>query len=70
MTPEDPNHQPPTGVDQAASATHATPAPTRHAPTCLNSDTLLQGQGSVAIAHHGVIYRLQATRQGKLILTK
>lgn len=71
MTSE-PNHKPPTGPDKAASADNAThaPTPTRQPPTCLNSDALLQGQGSVAITHHGVMYKLQATRQGKLILTK
>ena len=36
----------------------------------LDSQVLLQGQGSVAIQHNGVVYRLQATRLGKLILTK
>ena len=36
----------------------------------LNSDALLQGQKAVTISHNGSLYRLQATRQGKLILTK
>lgn len=36
----------------------------------LRSDDLLQGRKTVAIAHNGLIYRLQATRLGKLILTK
>ncbi|NMM79103.1 hypothetical protein B2J86_08520 [Acidovorax sp. SRB_14] len=36
----------------------------------VDSRDLLQGQKTVAIAHNGCIYRLQATRQGKLILTK
>jgi hemin uptake protein HemP len=36
----------------------------------LDSQALLQGHGSVTIRHHGVVYRLQATRLGKLILTK
>jgi hemin uptake protein HemP len=34
------------------------------------SSSLLQGQTTVLIEHQGVLYRLQATRQGKLILTK
>ncbi len=34
------------------------------------SEQILQGHRSVAIAHNGSVYRLQATRQGKLILTK
>jgi len=36
----------------------------------LDSEALLQGQVAVLIAHLGQHYRLQATRQGKLILTK
>jgi len=45
-----------------------TAAPARPAP--LPSGELLRGQRLVEIAHNGEIYRLQATRQGKLILTK
>ena len=33
-------------------------------------ETRLRGQKSVAIQHNGSVYRLQATRLGKLILTK
>ena len=36
----------------------------------LSSDDLLQGRKTVASAHNGFVYRLQATRLGKLILTK
>jgi hemin uptake protein HemP len=36
----------------------------------LDSRALLQGGKAVAIRHNGELYRLQATRQGKLILTK
>jgi hemin uptake protein HemP len=39
-------------------------------PSILTSQALLQGQTSVVIAHNGAMYRLQTTRQGKLILTK
>lgn len=39
-------------------------------PYAISSEDLLRGQPSVTIAHHGAIYRLQTTRQGKLILTK
>ena len=35
----------------------------------LSSD-LLRGQKTVSIRHNGSVYRLQATRLGKLILTK
>ena len=36
----------------------------------LTSDSLLRGRKGVTISHNGFVYRLQATRQGKLILTK
>lgn len=36
----------------------------------LTSTELLQGGKSVLISHKGEVYRLQSTRQGKLILTK
>ena len=36
----------------------------------LNSKDLLQGERSVEIVHNGSVYRLYATRLGKLILTK
>jgi hemin uptake protein HemP len=39
-------------------------------PDCLHSDTLLKGQSSVSMQHNGAVYRLQATKLGKLILTK
>jgi hemin uptake protein HemP len=43
-------------------------APTRPAP--LASEELLRGARLVEISHNGEVYRLQATRLGKLILTK
>ena len=39
-------------------------------PDIVKSDVLLQGNKSVAIEHNGALYRLQATKLGKLILTK
>lgn len=36
----------------------------------VNSTDLLRGQKAVHIQHNGSTYRLQATRLGKLILTK
>jgi hemin uptake protein HemP len=39
-------------------------------PCAISSEDLLRGQPSVTITHQGAIYRLQTTRQGKLILTK
>jgi len=38
--------------------------------TPLPSEDLLRGRRMVEIAHNGELYRLQATRLGKLILTK
>ena len=40
----------------------------RRAP--LPSEQLFQGRRLVEIVHNGEVYRLQATRLGKLILTK
>ena len=37
---------------------------------CFNSTEILRGQKAVEINHNGATYRLQATRLGKLILTK
>lgn len=56
-------------------ATPLPPAGTPAADPCapggiVDSRALLQGQRTLAIAHNGAVYRLQATRQGKLILTK
>ena len=40
------------------------------ATAAVDSSTLLQGQKAVAIRHNGSVYSLQATKLGKLILTK
>ena len=39
-------------------------------PQPLRSESLLRGHRVIEIMHNGEIYRLQSTRQGKLILTK
>ncbi len=39
-------------------------------PPLFSSEEILRGHKSVEISHNGVVYRLQATRLGKLILTK
>jgi hemin uptake protein HemP len=49
-----------------AAALPATARP----PVVLESSELLRGARLVEIRHNGEIYRLQATRLGKLILTK
>ena len=40
------------------------------APAPLPSDHLLRGRKTIEISHNGSVYRLQATKLGKLILTK
>ena len=54
-----------TGSRQGHAANHA-PA----MPQLLDSQDLLRGNKAVTIQHNGSIYRLQATKLGKLILTK
>ncbi|MGE0348586.1 hemin uptake protein HemP [Hydrogenophaga sp.] len=58
--------------EPAASDAPATDTPGVVAPVVpvLPSAELLRGQKAVAIDHNGSLYRLQTTRQGKLILTK
>ncbi len=63
-TPEAPLRAMAPGRDGATQGTSAL-----HTP-CLQSNALLQGHSSVSIQHNGSIYRLQATKLGKLILTK
>lgn len=62
----------PTPADAGAAA-DATPPLALHegqpVPVLPSAD-LLRGQKVVAIHHNGSLYRLHATRQGKLILTK
>lgn len=45
------------------------PLATTAAPP-LPSEQLLQGRKAIEISHNGSVYRLQATKLGKLILTK
>lgn len=51
---------------ESAPATHGT----QDGQPSVDSQALLQGQKAVTIHHNGALYRLQATRLGKLILTK
>ncbi len=62
-----PSPSSPDPVPPAMSITH--PANPRGAAP-LPSSALLRGQKSVLIEHQGLIYRLQETKLGKLILTK
>ena len=52
-------------------AVPADSSPASHAEgRAVDSSTLLRSQKAVAIVHNGAVYRLQATKLGKLILTK
>ena len=53
---------------EPAGTSQSSPGPAAREP--LPSQELLQGRRVVEIAHNGEVYRLQATRLGKLILTK
>lgn len=53
-----------------AVSQHRTPPAASQAPVPVTSEALLRGHKTVDIIHHGTIYRLQATKLGKLILTK
>lgn len=63
MSPPEHPQEPSERVTAAAPPAAARPAP-------LPSEDLLRGRRLVEIAHNGEVYRLQATRLGKLILTK
>lgn len=52
----------------AVATTQSTGMPPETA--LLTSQVLLRGNSAVLIEHNGALYRLQTTRQGKLILTK
>lgn len=56
----------------AQTQSHASPQSETAAetPPAFSSSELMQGHRTIAIRHNGITYRLQATRQGKLILTK
>ena len=58
------------GVATLALDTRAAIGANRSAPEPLPSTAVLRGHKSVSIEHEGVIYRLQVTKLGKLILTK
>ena len=61
-----PARRTPASEDEAPTQAAADPA--RPAP--VPSEQLLRGRRLVEITHNGEVYRLQATRLGKLILTK
>ena len=68
------NHTAPLSEDSGANAVLASEVDHEDSPGALpltvDSQELLRGGKSVAIRHNGSLYRLQATKLGKLILTK
>lgn len=60
--------------DRSVGAAASVPADAHekalHRPPLVASEALMQGHKAIEISHNGVLYRLQATRLGKLILTK
>jgi hemin uptake protein HemP len=67
----DPHATPMCGLHAAASAEESeNPALAQGPRAAMESADLFKGRKTVEIRHNGAIYRLQATRLGKLILTK
>lgn len=65
--------QPSPRAHTMSTANHGAPAQAHGAMAGvagLDSAALLNGQKAVTIVHNGTPYRLQATKLGKLILTK
>jgi hemin uptake protein HemP len=63
------NRRPPAAAPAPLPTPAQEPAPSP-GPAVLASADLLRGSKMVEIRHNGEVYRLQATRLGKLILTK
>lgn len=55
---------------QGSSPEPGDPTSANQGPRQVPSVDLLKGAKSVEINHYGAVYRLQATKLGKLILTK
>lgn len=51
---------------QPQQVVHALGTPSR----TVSSDSIFRGEREIGIEHHGALYRLKVTRQGKLILNK
>lgn len=70
MMPSKPSdHGKPFELEQVSRPTSPTSLSNPSEPW-VDSKTLLGAQGVVLIRHEGLTYRLQATRFGKLLLTK
>lgn len=68
MTPCCDEPRPP--AEPVATAADWQAAQAGNRPPLVDSETLMRGHRTIEIHHKGTLYRLQATRQGKLILTK
>jgi hemin uptake protein HemP len=62
-------HSQPSELEPISRSTSPQPPANPPGPW-IDSKTLLGAQGVVLIRHEGLTYRLQATRFGKLLLTK
>lgn len=60
----------PTSSLPTTNSTDNAQAQAKASQLCLSSTEILRGQKAVEINHNGSTYKLQATRLGKLILTK
>ena len=60
----------PNSQSSQSTCTQNMPSQPTPAQLCLSSSALMQGQKAIEIEHNGSTYKLQATRLGKLILTK
>ena len=67
LNPTNSTRSTPTSLSPAA---HTQRPPQAMELAALPSHALLRGQKTVSIEHNGILYRLQSTRAGKLILTK
>jgi hemin uptake protein HemP len=59
-----------TGEALAQAPVSGAALPMPSAALAVSSAALLRGRKTVAITHNGMLYMLQATKLGKLILTK
>jgi hemin uptake protein HemP len=61
----------PSSTSRQDSPVDLNPSPAYAQTTApLPSERLLQGRKSLDISHNGMVYKLQTTKLGKLILTK
>jgi hemin uptake protein HemP len=68
--PQNQNREALTQAEATPTAPSSKAANTDLPAGSVSSQRILNGEKAVAIHHNGLIYRLQATRLGKLILTK